>query len=267
MASSGILVGEGLPSPIVRGGATPTLLALHGFGATPLDVALLCDSASHLGLACHAPLLPGHGTSVADLAPLGFRDWAAHATAVHDDLSTRGPVVVAGLSLGSLLATHVALERPATTVALMLLANAFWLTSPMPALLLEAVDRLGLPPFSVPKAGADIADPVSRRSHLTYDRQPVQAAIEVLRAGQRLRNRLPEVRVPTFIAHGTRDRVCPVRNVERVVERLGTTDVQVEILPRSRHIITRDLERVRLERAVTVFLRRVAAPDQAPVEP
>jgi esterase/lipase len=72
-----------------------------------------------------------------------------------------------------------------------------------------------------------------------------------------MRERLAEVKVPTLILHGARDRVCSVANAERVRALLGTRDVRVVILPRSRHIITRDLERETVARELRGFFRRI----------
>ena len=57
-----------------------------------------------------------------------------------------------------------------------------------------------------------------------------------------MRQRLGQIRCPTLIIHGALDRVCPVSNAWRVAIQLGTKDVRVVILPRSQHIITRDVE-------------------------
>ena len=207
MHAAQALMGEGDPTPLVAPGEAPELLAFHGFGGTPLEVALLVDVAQSLGLGAHAPLLPGHGTSARDLAKTGFAEWSQAAEAALDELAE--PAIVAGLSLGSLLAAHLAATRPKRVRALVMLANACWLSSPFPAWPLRVVSLLGLPDFSVRKAEADIADPVARRTHLTYPTQPVHAAIEVLRAGQRVQSELPRIRCPVLIAHGRRDRVCP----------------------------------------------------------
>jgi carboxylesterase len=257
--ASGQLVGQGSPDPIRIEGRSPAVVALHGFGGTPVEVELVCRAGAAHGLAVHAPLLPGHGTHARDLAPMRFSDWAGAAERTLDEAAAGGPAIVAGLSLGSLLALHLALERPAQVRALVLLANALWLASPFPALALGAVDRLGIRDFWMPKLGADLADPEARRTHLGYDAQPVHAAVAVLRAAERLRERLAEVRCPTLVLHGARDRVCPAANARRVAERLGTSDVEVALLPRSRHIVTRDLERAEVEQRVEGFLRRVVA--------
>jgi carboxylesterase len=253
------LMGDGEPSPIRVAGKEPAVLAIHGFGGTPLEIALVVDVARELGLRAEAPLLPGHGTSARALARTGWKEWSAAAEdALASLISPGSKAIVFGLSLGSLLAAHLAATRPESVLALGMLANATRLTSPFPAWALRFIDRFHVPDFSLPKAGADIGDPVARATHLTYGTQPVHSAVEVLRAGERVEKLLPRIAVPAFIAHGKEDRVCPVANAERVAARLGSTDKTVLILPRSHHIITRDYDRDALKAGIRSFLERLS---------
>jgi carboxylesterase len=256
----GALVGPGDPAPIRVTGKDPAVLAIHGFGGTPLEVAVVIEAARELGLRAHAPLLPGHGTHADDLARARWPDWAKAVELALDEVGAKGgPAIVFGLSLGAVLATHLAIHRPARVLGLGLLANALWLRAPFPSWALRAIDTLGLPDFRLPKASADIADPEARRTHLTYGEHPVHAAVEVERAGRRVRALLGQVHVPCLVLHGARDRVCPVANARRVAERLGTRDVRVVVLPRSRHILTRDVERAEVRREIFRFLQRFGA--------
>jgi carboxylesterase len=254
-ADRGKLVGTGDPGPISVAGREPTVFAFHGFGGTSDEVRLVTDVARVLGLAAIAPLLPGHGTHANELAKTRFADWRRAAEQAFE--ATAGPAIVCGLSMGSLLATHLATTYPERVRGLVLLANAFWLKSPFPALPLAAIVRFEIRDFRMPKVAADIADPEARRTHLTYGEHPVHAAADVQAAGVGMRPRLADVRAPTLIVHGARDRVCDVRNVERVRALLGARDVKTRILPRSRHIITRDLERRILAKELEDFFRSV----------
>lgn len=256
--SRGALRGEGDPSARDLDGRNPALLGIHGFGGTPLEVELVLDVARALGRRAHLPLLPGHGTHADDLARTGFSDWLGAAErGLLGVASERAPAVVVGLSLGSLLATKLALDHPQRVRGLVLLANAFWLARPFPAWPLTLASALRLPDFRVPKVAADIADPAARRTHLTYGEQPVHAASAVQEAGARLRGELGRVRVPTLILHGARDRVCPVANAERVRARLGSPNVRVVLFPRSRHILTRDVERREVARELRRFVEEL----------
>jgi carboxylesterase len=260
MLDRGALTGSGSPSPIDLPGDDPAVLAIHGYGGTPLEVALVTEVAASLGLRCHAPLLPGHGTHARDLAGTRFQDWYRAANAALDVVAKPGvPVVVAGLSLGSLLAAHLAAERPGDVRALVMLANATRLSAPFTDWPLRIIDRLGIPDFMLRKVGADIADPEMRATHVSYGLQPIHAAIEVLRAGERTEALLGKIHCPTFVAHGRHDHVCPVGNAHRVADKLGTPDPDVLILPRSFHIITRDYDRETLRVALKDFVKRFVA--------
>jgi carboxylesterase len=173
--------------------------------------------------------------------------------------TAEAPALVAGLSMGAVVAMHLAIRRPERVRALVLLANAAWLGWPFPSLALAAVDRAGLPDFSLPKKASDIGDPEMRRTNLTYSAQPVHSAISLLRAGELVRRQLGRIHCPVFIAHGLLDRVCPWKNAQRVAERLGSTDRTVIVLPRSHHIITRDTDRDVLRARLRSFLERFAA--------
>lgn len=244
--------------PIRIDGRAPSVLALHGFCGVPGEVRVVTDAAAALGLATSAPLLAGHGTHPRDLASLRFADWVSGVRTEFDRLRREGPVVLVGLSLGSLIATELYLSAPGDVAGLGLLASAFWIRDPFPGTALDCVDQLGIRDFGMPKAGPDIGDPTARATHVGYDIQPVHAAISVRRAGQRLRDELFRVHCPTLVLHGARDRVTPVSGAFDVASRLGTSDRRTVILPESHHVLTRDAERDQVRAELGAFFRRLA---------
>jgi carboxylesterase len=252
------------PRPVFLAGRAPGVIAFHGFGGTTREVELCTEVAGELGLAAIAESLPGHGSHARDLARTRFADWTRGAESTFQKFAGTGPVIASGLSLGSLMAAHLAITYPNRVVGLVMLANAAWL-NPALAFALRVGGTLRLPDFLMPKGGSDIADPEARSTQVAYTADPVHAAIDLERSGRRMRERLGQVRCPTLIIHGALDRVCPVANAWRVASLLGTKDVRVVILPRSQHIITRDVERADVARELSTFYARIAA--QTPVEP
>lgn len=229
--------------PIRQAGEMPTVFCVHGFTGVPAEVQLACGVAESLGLAARAPLLAGHGQSSFELSQCGYQDWLSGLQAEFDSARARGPVVLVGLSLGSLLATDLLLSAPGDVLGLALLANAFWLNSPYPSYALAAADRTGLRGIGIRKGAPDLGEERARESHVSYQIQPLDSALSLFRAGARVRERLHRVHRPTLILHGAKDRVCPVSNAWRAAERLGTRERRVVIYPDSRHILTRDRER------------------------
>ena len=241
-------------------GASPSVLALHGFGATPQEVLLVVEVARDLGLRALAPLLPGHGLSVHELAKTRWLDWRGAAERALINLTSGGePLIVVGMSMGSLLALELAAAFPEQVIGVGALAPAIRLGWPYPSLALAAVCGLGVPDFTLPKSRPDIRDAGLRRSQVTYASQPAYAGNEVRLAGRRVEARLGEIRCPAFVAHGQNDHVCPVSNARRVYAKLGTLGWEKEllILPRSYHIITRDVERGLLRSRLYQFMQRV----------
>jgi carboxylesterase len=260
------LVGRGDPSAIVVEGdeERPAVLAFHGFAGTPKELRVVADAALRAGIAARVPRLVGHTDNIRDLMNVKWEDWVDEARAKLAELARRknGKVIVAGLSLGALIATHLAAIEPGKVAGLAVLGHATWLHFTSFALPLGAFERLELfdNRFYLPKDGSDIRDPIARRAHLTYALNPVKSAIEVLRAGRVVRAELHRVVCPTLVIHGRLDRVCPVENAYRFAHRLGTGDVTVRIMPGSGHIVSVDIDRAEVGRALDAFLARVARP-------
>ena len=62
------------PAFYFEGGKIGCLL-LHGFTGSPLHMRFLGEKLRDAGYTVYAPLLPGHGTSVEDMAKYGWKDW------------------------------------------------------------------------------------------------------------------------------------------------------------------------------------------------
>ena len=257
---AGGLRGAGGVEAVDAAGKHPPVLAFHGFGCVPDEVDLLSSLGIELGLRTRAPLLPGHGLTVAALAQTRYSDWLLAAEGHLLELSETGPVILGGQSMGAVLALELAVRHPTRCLALVLFANAVRLANPFPGLALRAASLLGIPDFALPKwGGPDLRDPETFKTHTTYEGQPFLAAASLERAGSQLIERLPRVHCPTFIAHGLLDRTAPVSNAWLVADRLGTTDVEVHVFAKSGHILTKDLERGELRVRVRTFLTRIIA--------
>ena len=245
----------------VRLGRAPCVLFFHGFTGTTTEIRPVLDALAERGFAVHAPLLTGHGSTPADLQDVTF---AQLTDAMQHELDAARAeytdVVLAGFSLGSLVAMDLASRQPAGLRGLVLLGNAITL-SPGLSGPLGFVDRRGwkLPDWYLLKlAAADIRDPEAKKLITAYDRDPLRAALEVYRAGVHVRPRLPQIKVPTLVLHGAKDRVCPASNVDLVARELGTSDVRTRIYGRSAHLVGADYDRAEVAACVTSFVSQLA---------
>lgn len=253
------LMGGPLQPSITCDGRTPTILCFHGFSSTPQEVELVVDVAGELGCQARAELLPGHGDSLETLAQSRWSDWRQSVEALLNTYaSEEEPVIVAGLSTGALLALDLAACHPNKVLGVVALSPALRLTWPFPSLALQLYCGLRLPNFFLPKKfGPDIRDAAQRSHHVTHRAQPAYGGNEVRLAGKRVKKILRNVTCPVFVAHGAQDHVIPVSAGRDTFRLVGTPDEQKRllILPRSYHIITRDVDRDLLRTQIHQFLQ------------
>ena len=62
---------------------------IHGFTSTPWEVRHLGLRLAEAGLTAHGPVLPGHGTSIDDLARTRWEDWVGAVDRAVDAVRTR----------------------------------------------------------------------------------------------------------------------------------------------------------------------------------
>lgn len=249
---------------VVKPGRSPCVVAFHGFTGTTSEIRPMLDALSDRGFAIRAPLLSGHGTHPGDLQDVTFdalcNDMQREVDAAFGE---HDAVVIAGFSLGSLVAMELAARAPRGLAGLVLLGNALTLNPPIAAAL-GFFDRRGweLPDWYLLKLwSADVKDPEQKSRINHYDRDPLRAALEVYRGGQRVLPRLSQITCPTLILHGARDRVCPVSNVELARRSLGTTEVRTRVYAKSAHLIAADHDRAEVADTVAGFVQAL------PVEP
>lgn len=96
---------------------------LHGFSASPMEVAPYCDHlAAALGAHLYYPRLSGHGRSAEAMATATEADWLHDARdALEIGLQLGEQVLLVGTSTGATLATLVAAEAQADRIAALIL--------------------------------------------------------------------------------------------------------------------------------------------------
>jgi carboxylesterase len=234
-----------------RGGLAPAVLCLHGLTGTPYEVRPPAEALAEAGFYCEGPLLPGHGTTPAELARMPYMEWVSAVVAAHDALAQRHERVYAiGLSLGGLLALALA-ERRALPglVALAVPLDLGWLVHRGVPWLHRIVRQL-------PKTPA-ILDAEARRRHPGYDRMPLAAVNQLLLLASEVRAGLSRVQAPASLIFSRLDPTVPVRNAELLLRALGAGDRELHWLERSGHVLPVDFEKALVAQRVVEFLARL----------
>ncbi len=245
---------DGPTAPPTDGPARPPVAVLlcHGFTGSPQSVRPWAHDLAGAGLAVRVPRLPGHGTRWEDLAAARWEDWLGVVRAELVDLRASGArVVVGGLSMGGALALRLAADSPGDVAGLVLVNPAVALTDPRLAVL--PVLRHLRP--TVPGIGGDVRDGTPE---LAYDRVPLHALHSSLRGYRALRHDLHRVTAPVVLLRSAVDHVVPARSSEVVLSSISSTDVRHQVLHRSWHVATLDVDAPLVTAATLDLVRRVA---------
>jgi carboxylesterase len=87
-------------------------LLLHGLGGTPVEMRFVALGLARAGMTVSCPQLAAHSGNFDELQESRWQQWYASAEAALDELRNRcDTVIVAGLSMGAVLALMLAAER------------------------------------------------------------------------------------------------------------------------------------------------------------
>lgn len=229
------------------------ILLLHGFGDTPQTLRLLARDLHATGYNVRAPLLPGHGRSVAEFMVSRRADWIACARDELEIMKQRcETVALGGLSMGGALAAILAAENPECP-ALVLMAP--YLDMPMAHKAAAATYSLwgGNRPHKSNSPGS-IRDPEERAKNVGYGVYSGRLLFELWRVAALAQKSLAKIMSPTLIVQSRTDpRIAP-EVAERALAALATRDKRLVWVERTGHIITVDYGRERVFTEVRSWL-------------
>jgi carboxylesterase len=245
---------EGAEPYSVRGDRRGALV-LHGFTGSPQSMRPLAEAFAAAGCSVELPRLPGHGTTVEDMARYGWPDWAAAAEAAYADLAARtDSIVVAGLSMGGSLTLYLAEQHP--EIAGIVLVNPVVEPGDFAPLVTMARAQLDAGEPFIQGVGNDVADPDV--TELAYTSMPNAAVLSLVVGLQALKADLSAVMQPALILHSTQDHIVPPSSVKLLTESLSGPYEVVE-LDRSFHVATIDFDKHVVNERAVAFARQRAS--------
>ena len=259
---------SGPAAPFVLGDGPDACLLLHGLTGSPAELRPVGEALAAAGFRAAGPLLPGHGTTPEDLATTTRSELVQAAESALLSLAGARRLFLCGLSVGGLLAIHLAARSwlreglpDFSGVALLApaieFAGATWLFA-------NVVGRLPALPIILGKTGRDLA---SAREAGPGQREPIDgsySAIPMRWAGdlralsQEARMLAPRVRAPVLLLHGALDRTTSPAGSRKLLRLLGSARIEVRVLPLSGHVLPLDVESAEVCRSVVSFFQGVA---------
>lgn len=244
-------------STFIPGGRTGFLL-VHGLGGTPIELHFVAQGLARAGYTVYCCQLAGHGGTKEELQNSTWPQWYRSVEEAHDRLREHCDIVIAGgLSMGAILALHLAHQRPATVHGLALLAPTLRLdgwSMPWHSIILRWVRPTPLKiHMDLPEREPyGIKDERIRnfvvKSMLSGDKgqpqffTPLRAFAYFNSLVALVKRELGAIKAPALIVHPRHDDVASIGNALELQKKLGGM-VEMVVLDDSYHIVTLDRQR------------------------
>ncbi len=236
-----------------QGGANGALV-LHGFTGCPQSMRPVAEALAAAGFTVELPLLPGHGTTVADMLTTGWEDWTSAAETAYDQLAARcARVVAVGLSMGGTLVCWLAARHP--ELAGLVCVNPA--VEPPADSFIELLDgMLASGGETMPAIGSDVAKPGV--TELAYDATPIAPLKSLMQAVADLEPKLAAIAAPLLLFTSPQDHVVPPTASDLLAARVSGS-VERVICERSYHVATLDYDGPEIAARSVEFAKKVTA--------
>ena len=211
------------------------IVLVHGFTSTPSVMRPWGEFLNSHGFTVRVPLLPGHGTSIADLDNVNWQQWPAEIEIqVNHLLIECEKVFLCGFSMGAAASLHVASRYQSQLTGLILVNPMIHRKNAWPTAV-KIASRLVK---SFGTAGSDIkrTDVVQWK----YDRTPMRAAHQLLRLLEETRPLLPTIKLPLLLFCSAIDHTLPTTNSEIILRETGSSVKEQVVLHNSFHVAPLD---------------------------
>ena len=249
--------------PFALGDGPDACLLLHGLTGSPAEMRPVGEALAGAGFRALGPVLPGHGTTPVDLYGVTRGDVIRAAESALLSLRGARRIFLCGLSMGSLLVIHLAARSWAdkglpdfSAIALLAPAIEFaggtWLFA-------NVIGRLPALRVLLGKGARDIRGQPDDREKVSgsYDAIPMRWGAELRLLSEEAQKLAPRVHAPALLLHGALDRTVAASGSRRLARMLGSSQVEVRVLPRSGHVLPLDAESAEVCRDIVSFFQGV----------
>lgn len=246
---------------------TGVVLICHGYAEHARRYDHVAQRFGEAGLLTYALDLRGHGRSGGRrvyLKNIGeytadFHHLVGLATAAHPELKR----VVLGHSMGGGVVFTYGVEHPDDYAAMVLSGPAVYAQDAVSSVMIGVAKVLGslLPGLPVENLPADAvsrdpdvvaayeADPLVHHGKL-----PAGVAKALIGVGQTMPQRAAALTAPLLVVHGGQDKLIPVAGSQRLVDCVGSADVNLKVYPELYHEVFNEPERAVVLDDVTTWI-------------
>lgn len=240
---------EGAEEFFLAGNNSKGVLLIHGYTGTPAEMRLLGEHLQQEGYTVLGVRLPGHGTVPQELNETKWQDWYLEAERGFYRLQQCcREVMVAGLSMGGLLAMVVAAKLPVTK-AVFMAAPIYvqdWRAPLLPFL------KYFIHYLRKKKRNYFTAE----KYNLAYNVMPVKPLSSLFALTELCKQKLlPQITIPCLIMQSTVEHTVKPSSAAYIYEHLGSQCKELVWYRSSGHILTLDIEREEVFKKISEFFR------------
>jgi alpha-beta hydrolase superfamily lysophospholipase len=238
------------PDSAVRG----IMVLVHGFNSHSGYFAWAAERLAGDGFAVYALDHRGRGKSEGERFYVDkFSDWLADVDKLVGIARTENPgvpVYMLGHSVGGVIASSYVFEHQPEIAGLICESFAFDVGLPhLVQLALEGASHLvpHLPLYSLKNEifsrDPEVVAEMNNDPLIKDEKQPAETASEVLKAAARLKENMPNFRVPVFIIHGTDDKATRPEGSQYFYDNVGSEDKTLKLYEGGYHDLLNDIDK------------------------
>lgn len=215
-----------------------SVVLIHGFTATTVEVRPLAEFLNRNGYNVIAPLLPGHNSNPEDLNSRKWTEWTEKVdSVVRKEKEKFKYVFIGGESMGGLIACYMASFYPDLT-GLLLYSPAIRVKNLKLMNLLQYIKKYIAKP-NIDIDDKDIQDVLPWKG---YKVNPTKAAVQLLRLQKIVEERLSLINQPTIIFQGKLDKTIDQTGAYIIYKKINSKNKKLIWLDESNHCVLLDKE-------------------------
>jgi len=240
---------------------TDAVLLIHGLTGTPAEMRHLARKLRRKGFSVMVPQLAGHCGSIKELKRSRWKDWYASVDAAFRYLSDRHQkVFVSGLSMGALLGLELAAEHGDRVAGLGLLSPTFFYDgwnmpkfrrSLLPLAFMTPLKHFlywhEVAPYGIKceRTRAMVHAVLENRDSQASEKvgifkTPLVTVHESSKLIAHVTESLSRVQSSILVVHSIEDDMASTKNVDFVIQRIASNDVETWLIDNTYHVLTLD---------------------------
>ncbi len=220
------------------------VLLIHGFTGTHYEMVPLEEFLVSKGYYVNNITLPGHETTIENMANTKWEEWMKYAQNQLKDLCKKyNKVFIGGLSMGGAITLYLGANNPD-------IAGIIAMAAPYKPIDWRMLLVRILPIHSFYKYKKNIEtgweDLDSLESHKAYGKYPLKSIAELHKLLVRVKKLIPKITVPILVVQSKNDPSIPARFPSWIYDNVASSDKELAWIEKGGHVIPKDAGRFQL---------------------